>query len=606
MQDRVKGNAAKPVQGSPAGLLTGLSGKLAELEQAVSRQGERFAAVLEIGTMVSSATSIDELLRVVIERLTALLGAEAATLFMLDVQTDELWSRVLRGSTLKEIRVPAQKGIVGHVVTTGQALVTGDAYSDVRFNPDVDRKSGFRTRSVIAAPLRHVSGRILGALEVLDRKVNAFTTEDRALVEAVASQIAAVLENVLLLDQLRTQNEQLKRAKEDLSQAVLDLDLLYDVERAVSSAEKQDELLDSILEKATSVIGCGAGSILLSNEDYDALFFRSARGEKSEALVSVQLKAGQGIAGHVAQTGETIRVAEAEESEHYDKSVAKKLGVQVRSVLCVPIPGEDHILGSLELLNKPGGFSEGDERLATLLAGQAGRAILLRRNREEGEREARLAAIGKGLSGVLHDLRTPMTIISGYVQLMSSETDEKLRGEYAQIVEKQFEHIGAMTRETLAFARGEKELLVRKIYLQKFAEEVEGYLRKDFERTTVELVMDVRFKGVVRADENKLKRVVYNIARNAVQAMEEGGKFTFTIDKDGSELLFRFTDTGPGIPEEIADKLFQSFVTAGKKNGTGLGLAIVKQIAEEHGGGVTFKTKAGKGTTFEVRIPTNA
>src|SRR3954451_17551847 len=116
MHDRAKSSAKANATASPSGLLTGLSGKLSELEQAVSRQGERFAAVLEIGTMVSSATSVDELLRVVIERLTALLGAEAATLFMLDQKGDELWSRVLRGSSLKEIRVPASKGIVGHVV----------------------------------------------------------------------------------------------------------------------------------------------------------------------------------------------------------------------------------------------------------------------------------------------------------------------------------------------------------------------------------------------------------------------------------------------------------------------------------------------------------
>ena len=68
-------------------------------------------------------------------------------------------------------------------------------------------------------------------------------------------------------------------------------------------------------------------------------------------------------------------------------------------------------------------------------------------------------------------------------------------------------------------------------------------------------------------------------------------------------MLVEVTDDGPGIPPEIEARLFQSFVTAGKKNGTGLGLAIVKQIAEEHGGSVTYKTAAGEGTTFEVRVP---
>jgi signal transduction histidine kinase len=588
---------------TPSGLLSGLTEKLSELEGAVSRQAERFTAVLEIGTAISSARDVDQLLRLVMDRLTALLGAEASTLFMVDPDKKELWSRILRGSSLREIRLPVSTGIAGHVVTSGQTLLLGDAYADIRFNPDIDRISGFRTRSIIAAPLRHVSGRILGVVEVLHRKVNAFNQDDRSLVEAVASQIAAVLDNVLLLDELRGQNEKLLRAGEELAQAVQDLDLLYDIEKAVSSSDDQTNLLDRILAKATSVIGATAGSILLVAEDHDDLFFRSARGEKSEALVSMALKAGQGIAGHVAETGEAVRVASAEDSPHYDKAIAKKLGVSIEAVLCVPIEGGDRILGALELFNKRGGFDESDERLATLLAGQTGRAILLHSNREEGERKARLATIGQMLSGVLHDVRTPMTVISGYSQLMATEDDPAERKKAAEIIEKQFEHISAMTRETLAFARGEQELLLRKIYMQNFVREIEEYLRKDFERTKVDLKINVGYTGTARVDENKLKRLIYNIARNAVQAMPDGGKFVFGVVREGPDLIFRFQDNGPGIPPEIADRLFQSFVTARKKNGTGLGLAIVKTIAEEHGGGVTFKSKPGKGTTFEVRLP---
>ncbi len=585
------------------GLLSGLAEKLGELETAVAHQGERFHAVLEIGAALSSARDLDELLQLVMDRLTALLKAEASTLFLHDARRRELWSKVLKGSALKEIRIPDRSGIAGHVLETGRSLVLADAYEDSRFNPEIDRSSGFRTRSIVAAPLKHVSGRILGVLEVLHRKVNAFDGEDRVLVEAVATQIAAVLDNVLLLDELRAQNEKLLKAGEELAQAVRDLDLLYEIEQAVSSSEQQADLLDRILEKATAVIGAGGGSILLSHEDKGELFFKSVRGDKSDALVSMSLRPGQGIAGYVAQTGEVVRVAHAESCEHHDRSIARKLGVAVDSVLCVPIEGEDRVLGSLELLNKPGGFDDGDQRLATLLAGQTGRAILLRKAREEGERKARLATIGQMLSGVLHDLRTPMTIISGYVQMMVSEDDPVERAKMSEIVQKQFEHINAMTKETLAFARGERELLLRKVYLQHFVREVEDYLRAEFERTHVELKVQASYTGVARFDENKLKRVVYNIARNAVQAMPHGGRFVFTVDRDGDQLLLRFQDNGPGIPPEIADKLFESFVTARKEDGTGLGLAIVKKIAEEHGGSVSCRSRPGKGTTFEVRIP---
>lgn len=596
--DRPSGerNAVKTARDSSSGLLGGLNLKLVELEHAVSRQAERFQAVLEMGTSVSSARDVDDLLRTVMDRLTALLAAEASTLFMFDEAKNELWSRVLKGPTLKEIRVPAGSGLVGSVMKDGKTLVLADAYDDARFNPEVDRLSGFKTRSVIAAPLQHVSGRMLGVVEVLDRKINAFSPEDVSLVETVAAQIAAVLDNVFLLEELRTQNDELRKAQAELS-------LLYEVEQAVSSSLNQAELLDTILRKGVEVIGAQAGSILLLEEDQSALFFKAVRGEKSEALISMSLPSGQGVAGKVAETGQTVNLRDAAKSDVHEASIANKLGITVKALLAVPIPGEKRNLGALELLNKPDGFTAQDERMAALLAGQTGRAILLRAAREAGERKGRLEAIGQTLSGMLHDLRTPMTVISGYAQLLTGEDRPTERASIAQVIEKQVEHINSMTRETLAFARGERELLLRKVYLQNFIQEVQEFLSKDFEKTGVELKVLPNYTGAVRVDENKMKRVVYNIARNAVQAMPGGGTFVFQVDREADVLVMRFTDDGPGIPPEIEARLFHSFVTAGKKQGTGLGLAIVKKIAEEHGGTVTYKTARGEGTTFEVRVP---
>lgn len=580
----------------PGALVSGLAAKLNELELAVKRQNERFAAVIDVGTQLSSVRDVDALLRTVMDRLTGLLDAEAATLFMHDPRTNELWSRVLKGASLKELRLPAEAGIAGHVFRTGKSLLLGDAYADVRFNPDVDRQSGFRTRSIIAAPLRHVSGRVLGVLEVLHRKVDTFTAEDRSLVEGVATQIAAVLDNVLLLEQLRARSE-------ELAHRVRELDLLYGLERAASSSDQQTDLLEQILQTAIDAVGARAGSILVAEEDRDSLYFRNTKGEKSEALTSVRLKTGQGIAGYVAMTGEVVRVERADDSPHYDRSIARKLGVSVGAVLCVPIPGEDGRLGSLELLNKKGGFNEADERLAVLLAGQIGRAFASRQNRAEQERKARMASIGQMLAGVLHDLRTPLTVIAGYAEMMAEEPAEKERRDMAQGILSQLDHVAAMQKETLAFARGEKSVLMRRVYVHVFMKELEEQLAREFEQSKADVKVVTAYTGAARFDENKMKRVILNLARNAIDAMPDGGRFTFTADREGDDLVFRAADTGEGIPEAIADRLFESFVTAGKKNGTGLGLAIVKKIVEEHGGTVTFRSKQGKGTTFEVRIP---
>lgn len=588
---------------SPSGLVNGLVEKFAELEAAVARQAERFTAILEIGTQISSVRDTDQLLSLVMDRLAALVNAEAATLFMIDEKTSQLWSKVLKGSSLKEIRIPVNAGLAGHVVTSGKTVMLADAYADIRFNPEIDRLSGFRTRSLIAAPLRHVSGRILGAVEVLHRRVDAFSAEDRNLVEGIAHQIAAVLDNVLLVEQLKNKAEKLTAAREELSSSLKDLDALYEIERAISEATGTDDLLDTILLRTMNLVGATAGSVLLNEESEDSLYFRSTRGEKAESLQSMRMGVGQGIAGHVAATGESVRVTHAEDSEFYDKSIAKKLGFHVGALLCVPINSGATTIGALELLNKKGGFDETDERLTTLLAAQAGRAIQAQKARVEGERKARMAAIGQMLSSVIHDLRTPLTVISGYADLIADESDTNVRKEMSEVIHQQLEHLKAMTAETLSFAKGERNILLKKVYFQQFVKEVSPLLDQTFKDTKVELKLSINYTGVARFDENKIKRVIFNIARNAIEAMPKGGRFTFGIDRDGKDVVLSFADNGPGIPPEIADKLFGSFVTARKKNGTGLGLAIVKTIAEEHGGEANCKSKPGKGTTFEVRFP---
>jgi signal transduction histidine kinase len=163
-----------------------------------------------------------------------------------------------------------------------------------------------------------------------------------------------------------------------------------------------------------------------------------------------------------------------------------------------------------------------------------------------------------------------------------------------------------MQREVLEFARGETRALVRKVYLAKYFRDLVEQLRREVgDRIELELVL--ADKGTARFDQNKITRALHNLARNAIEVMaEKGGKLTLRVSREKKRgvqaLVIDVIDTGPGIPKAIEARLFQSFVTAGKKGGTGLGLAMVKKIAHEHGGAIRFKT-APTGTTFTMTLP---
>ncbi|HTM22177.1 MAG TPA: ATP-binding protein, partial [Kofleriaceae bacterium] len=241
-------------------------------------------------------------------------------------------------------------------------------------------------------------------------------------------------------------------------------------------------------------------------------------------------------------------------------------------------------------------------KLLTLVAGQAAKAIQLARSEKERENQERLASIGQMLAGVLHDLKTPMTIISGYAQLMAQIDSGEQREAYVEQILRQFDLMSGMTREVLQFARGETSVLFRKVYMHKFIEEVRTQLAHALAGRGIRLELDARYNGVAYFDEQKMLRLIHNIARNAAEAMPGGGEFRITTWATDDELCLDFADQGGGIPPEMEGRLFEAFATA-KKGGTGLGLAIVKKIVDEHSGRITYESTPGSGTTFKVVLP---
>jgi signal transduction histidine kinase len=141
------------------------------------------------------------------------------------------------------------------------------------------------------------------------------------------------------------------------------------------------------------------------------------------------------------------------------------------------------------------------------------------------------------------------------------------------------------------------------VFLKKFFADLERQLRLEIGGMPIQLEVRVDSKLVARFDEGRVARAVHNLARNAIEAMaEKGGTLTISAELREDGLALSIADTGPGIPKEIEDRVFQSFFTAGKRGGTGLGLAIVKKIVDEHGGRITLSSSSA-GTRFELVIP---
>jgi signal transduction histidine kinase len=576
---------------------------IADLEQRLRRKERQIAALREIGLALESTMTLDEVLSMAVARMTRLMGAERSTLFLV-AEDQSLVSRVMEGEGASEIRLAPGAGIAGWVALHGRPIKVADARADERFDPSWDERTGFRTRSILAAPLVGRHGAVIGVTEILNRIDGAFDDEDLSFLGVLAGKLALSIENARLMVDLVEKNRALVEARDALERRCREIEVLLDVERRVARAEDLDALFEAVLERTNEI--CRSRVCVLYRLD--------ARGAESRVVVAGQpgsrvmrRETGAGFSGWVGLKGREVRVRAPAGDPRFQESLVQKIGVPLENLAAVPLLATDggRPKGSLLVADKIGadGFDDDDMVILRLVASQLSQAMEHVIDRQAREREQRLATVGRLLAGVLHDIKSPITVISGYSEMLAAKAGGPEADEYLGHVQRSLARISTMAEEIISFSKGERKILERAVSLPDFMEGFASQVRPIVEGVGIELVLRVRATGTLRLDEEKMLRAFHNVVMNAVEAMPNGGKLIIEVDQIGKEVLFGFTDTGQGIPEEIQGNVFESFVTLGKEHGTGLGLAVTREIVEAHGGRISFTTARGRGTTFLVSIP---
>lgn len=180
------------------------------MDYSLPTKSDPLVSLVKISRSITALTDIDELLRVVAEETKNAILADRCTVFLWDKDTDELWSKVALGlDSSQEIRFPADKGLAGYVVKTGESLNITDAYNDPRFNPEVDSKTGYKTKTILCMPIMNNNREIIGAFQVINKIDGVFTKNDEDLLVAIGGSASVALENAQLFDkQLQMYHEQ--------------------------------------------------------------------------------------------------------------------------------------------------------------------------------------------------------------------------------------------------------------------------------------------------------------------------------------------------------------------------------------------------------------
>lgn len=382
------------------------------------------------------------------------------------------------------------------------------------------------------------------------------------------------------------------------------LKLLIEAGRTVNSTIELDRLLDLILDAARLSIRADRGTLYLLDEEKNELWAKTVQGEST---VEIRLPLGKGLAGFVAQTGETINIIDAYRDPRFNPEIDRQSGYRTHTVLCIPMRDkEGKILGVFQFLNREEGvFTAEDESFIAAFSINASIALNNARLVQETVQSERLAAVGRMSAQIIHDIRSPMATLRLYAETIKRRSKEEEIIRISDQIMKQIDRFVKMAQEILDFSRGVSATKLESIDADELVDAGVDLFTGELKRRNIGFVREVSYHGKCVVDIEKIIRVFYNIAANAMDAMPDGGTFTFRLGREDSMLCVELSDTGTGIPPEIREKVLQPFFTFGKKHGTGLGLAIARKIVEDHGGRMEIQSEVGKGTTMRLLIPTN-
>ena len=247
-------------------------------------------------------------------------------------------------------------------------------------------------------------------------------------------------------------------------------------------------------------------------------------------------------------------------------------------------------------------FSESGETTGMVITFQD--LTQVRALEETSRRQDRLAAIGRMAASIAHEIRNPLASMRGSIQMLRSEMDdESSQTELMEIILRESDRLNRIITDFLTYARPrsmtQSQLDVGDLLHQTFA--LLQHSPEILATQSIEEELPPE-PAITEADAGQLKQVFWNLARNALQAMPQGGTLRARVEKNShSRLRIAFSDTGRGMSPDQVEHLFEPFSST--TGGTGLGLSIVYQIIRDHGGTINVRSLEGQGTTITIELP---
>jgi len=513
----------------------------------LNRRLSELFSLQELTYVLSDSLELDRIVEQVVRYAVRFLDAQGALLALVgDAPGDPLQVAAAEG-TLAPLRGQKIHADDAGLLTRSTGREHLELIRNSGAEPTVIVK-GFEAAAAAAVPLRS-HGIVIGTLIITDPKEGVFVPEDIRLLSTLATHAAVVIANARFFEMVRRAKEQWETAFDALSEGIAVVD---DEGRVRRSNRALAGLLNMPLQ---NVVGTPLGEALLGKPNaLQELLAATRRGDRPAPLVA--------------------------------RSERLRRAVRVNAARIPGAATEQSIVVMVEDVTE-------QQALETQLV-----------------QSEKLAAVGQLVSGVAHELNNPLTSIAGLSEFLleQKELGKKDRG-HLQVIQEQAERAGRIVRNLLTFAR------------KGAAERVPVDLNDVIRRTLSLTSYDLKLKDIqverelsgalpdVFGDRHGLQQVVLNLVTNAAHAVAENPRerpreITVSTWFDG-QVHLRVADTGPGIPDDVAQSVFTPFFTTKEPGkGTGLGLSITYSIVESHGGQITLEPRGPRGgAAFRVDLP---
>lgn len=575
---------------------------LAELEEEnrrLRRAVEELSILNSIGSAIGSTMDLNEVVELIVQESVKNLNVEQAAVMLLqhDQDNDPFRTMARKAHSGSEV-VPFRFGqqLTGWMLKNRKPLLINNLQQDDRFKSVAPED--FPIHSLLSVPLR-AKGQMVGLLNVFNKRgEDGFTKEDQRLLSIIASQSSQIVENARLYEELQRRSTELEDSEEKyraLMQGAAEAIFLASVvnQRIVEVNGRAEAMTGRPRER---LLGRNLGQVLpVAAFDDPETFERMSEGDDVRV---------------------TFPLGEDADKRYYDLSGAlvSYAGKRLIQVICLDVSEREKLA---EHLRDHAQELEREVEAATRD---------LRTSQAKLVQQEKMAALGKLVAGVAHEMNTPigtinsnadtlarsLTVVRGIVSDESAPEEvrennrlQKVLGlleDIARINKLACERIVSIVGSLRNFARlDEADLQIADLH-----QGLESTLTLVYHeiKNRVEVIREYGEIPKVRCHPNQINQVFMNLLVNASQAIREQGEIRIHTWRDDDKVKVQIADNGVGIPPEHLSKIFDpGFTTKGVGVGTGLGLSICFKILQDHGGGIDVESEVGEGSTFTIWLP---